>query len=698
MFRARPRRGATVNLALAALVLVAMMALPAALPAAGPAAAPAAGPAVAPAAGSTALPAVEPAPQDPSKILRPIPGPLVPPAFFQQAIENGTRTPTGEPGPRYWQTWADYDIDVRLDPRTALLSGRESVAFMNRSPDELPYLMLHLHQNIHAPGAVRMRPNEITGGVRIGRVAVNGEELFEVSSEEDAGYRVLGALLRVQLPAPVAAGAEAVLKIDWSFVVPQSGSGRMGHSDREMYYMGYWFPKIGVYDDLRGWDADPYTGGAEFYDSFGDYRVNITVPAGWTVMGTGTLQNPAEVLSAQTRERLAEAAASDAVIQVATPADRSDDKVTLHPDSGALTYRFTAESVRDYTFTASDVQTWSATSAVVPDRDGDGAPDRVAIHSFWREQRAPLWAEQARYAKHAIEFLSRETGLAYPWPHMTSVEGDDIIGGGMEFPNLTLIGAYRERGADALYGVTLHELAHMWTPLTIGSNEKRHAWMDEGWATYLTNRGRLEFFADDPPDSEAESRDSYLEVAREAQEGMMMQHGDYYEVGYGTASYAKPATLLVTLRNLLGDEVFGGGVRTYFQEWAFKHPSPWDFFNTLERAAGRDLDWFWSSWYHETWRLDQAVGGVQPGAGGPRITIDDHGFAPMPATVRIETSKGGTLTREIPVSHWLAGNVEYLIELPESAGEVTAVIIDPEELYPDVDRSNNVWPREDVGR
>jgi len=643
---------------------------------------------------AVAAPASAPAQQEEINILRPIPGPVVPPGFFQEAVANGTRTLTGRPGPGYWQTWADYEIDAKLDPRSGLLTGRETITFMNRSPDSLPFLMLHLHQNIHAPGVVRMRPNEVTGGIRLERVAVAGEELFEVTGTDSAGYQVMGSLMRLQLPMPVSEGSDIELQVDWSFDVPQNGSGRMGHSDREMYYIGYWFPKIGVYDDLRGWDADPYTGGAEFYDMFADYRVNITVPDGWTVMATGALLNADEVLSAQTRGRLAEAAVSDTVVTVAAPADRQEGTVTTHPANGALTYRFAAENVRDYTFTTSDVQTWSATSAVVPDRDGDGAADRVAIHSFWREDRAPLWADQARYAKHAIEFLSRETGLAYPWPHMTSVEGDDIIGGGMEFPMLTLIGTYNERPAQGLYGVTLHELAHMWTPLTIGSNEKRHAWMDEGFATYLTNRGSLEQpFFDEARDSEPATRDGYLQVVRNEAEGQMMQHGDYYEVGYGTASYQKPGTLLVTLRNLLGDEVFKGAVDVYFQEWAFKHPSPWDFFSTIERAAGRDLDWFWSSWYYETWKLDHAVGGVEEGAAGPVVVIEDKGFVPMPTTVRIETSSGGTLTREIPVAHWLKGEVEFRIELPDSVGQVTGVSIDPDNLFPDVDRDNNVWPR-----
>jgi len=622
---------------------------------------------------------------------RPIPGPVVPPGYFTEAIANGTRTETGAPGPEYWQSWASYDIDAKLDPRSGLLSGDVGIRFENRSPEAIDHLRVHLHQNIHAPGVARRRPNEVTGGVTLHRVGVNGQELFEVRDPEAVGYRVQGSMLRLQPGAAVEPGGEAEIDIAWSFTVPASGSGRMGHSDREMYFLAYWFPKIGVYDDLRGWDAEPYSGGAEFYDDFGDYRVALTVPAGWTVTATGQLDNPTEVLSEQTLQRLAQAAGSDEVVRVATADDRGEGWVTAAPESGSLTYRFVAEGVRDFTWSTSDTQVWDATSAAVPDRDGDGAGDRVMIHSFFRPDRAPLWEEQARYAKHSIEFLSSETGFTYPWPHMSSIEGDGIIGGGMEFPMLTLIGSYQGREAAGLYGVTVHELAHMWTPLILGSNEKRHAWMDEGFATYLANRGEMDFLPE-PGDPEVGSRDGYLRTAAAEAEGAMMRHGDYYEVGYGTASYAKPATMLVTLRNLLGAEVFEGAVRTYMQEWAFKNPSPWDFFNTMERAAGTDLDWFWGPWYYETWVLDHAVGGVETGPAGPVITIQDRGFVPMPVPVQIRTSGAGTLERTVPVSHWLTGATSYKLSLPAEAGEVLEVTIDPEALFPDIDRGNNVWP------
>jgi hypothetical protein len=283
----------------------------------------------------------------------------------------------------------------------------------------------------------------------------------------------------------------------------------------------------------------------------------VTVPAGWTVIGTGVLENPQEVLSAQTRARLAVAAVADTVVHVATRADRGVGRVTAAGAGGRLTWRFAAENVRDFTWTTSNVQLWDATSARVADRNADGREDRVLIHSLWRETRAPLWADMAKYGKHSIEFISAQSGLAYPWPHMTVVEGEDIVGGGMEYPMLTLISAYSN--PKSLSGTTAHEIGHMWVPMIVGANEKRYAWMDEGWASFFENEARPDYWPGD--DGVASDRESYLNVARAENELPMMTHGDYYETigGYLNASYAKPATLLATLRNLIGVEAFDRG-------------------------------------------------------------------------------------------------------------------------------------------
>jgi hypothetical protein len=467
----------------------------------------------------------------------------------------------------------------------------------------------------------------------------------------------------------------------------------MGHSEREMYFLAYWFPKIAVYDDLMGWDAEVYQG-AEFYEGYGDYQVSLTVPNGWTVMATGDLLNPEEVYSGRTRSRMATAAAADTMVRIATREDVESGRVTELSETGTLTYRFRAENVRDFTWTTSNKQLWTGTSARVPDRDGDGQPDRVAIHSFYREYRAPLWEDQALYGKHSIESESRFAGFPYPWPHMTSVEGADIIGGGMEFPMLTLIGSYQNANPVALYSVTAHELAHMWIPMIVGSNEKRHAWIDEGSTTFLENQVRPDYWPG-VPDPDLEGMEGYLMVARLEAEQSMMRHGDYYEPGpgYGTASYPKPASLLVTLRSLLGEETFMQAYRAFISDWAYKHPSPWDFFNTFEREAGADMDWFWASFYYETWALDHAVGEVARAGEDTVITVEDRGFAFLPARVRIETTDGKVLLREIPVSHWLTGATSAEIRIPASQGEVARVEVDSGAYFPDVDPRNNAWAR-----
>ncbi|MFV2007449.1 MAG: M1 family metallopeptidase [Longimicrobiales bacterium] len=622
---------------------------------------------------------------------RPIPGPVVPPAFYRTAIENETRSPTGAPGPEYWQNYSSYDLSAELDPETGVVTGKAAILYQNRAPLPMQLVFMNLYQNLHRAGGVRSEPQEITGGVVLERLVVDGVELSPADVRASPGYLVNGTELWIRPERPLDEGDVLELEVEWSVTLPQSGAGRMGYSDREVYFVAYWFPKMAVYDDLRGWDVEPYRAGAEFYEGYGDYSVELTVPAGWTVMATGELTNPEEVLSQQTRDRLAIAATSDEKVVVASRPDRRDGLVTAAGVDGKLTYRFDAQNVRDFTWTTSNVQLWDATSAVVADRDGDGSEDRVMIYSFWRDDRAPLWIDQVLYAKQSIEHHSRFTGYAYPWPHMTSVEGADIIGGGMEFPMLTLIGDYNGRGAEDLYNVTAHELAHMWIPMIVGTNERRYAWMDEGSTTFLENQARPEYWPGTAADSLEE--ENYLQTARGDQEQELMRHGDFYEPGpgYGTASYAKPATLLVTLRNLLGEEVFMEGYRTFISEWAMKHPSPWDFFATFERVAGVDLDWFWSSWYFETWSLDQAVGDVRTDGDETVIEIVDRGFVPMPVRVRVRTTRAGVVERDIPVTEWLAGKTTVEIRLPASMGTVTRVDIDPEKLLPDVDRGNNGW-------
>ncbi len=627
---------------------------------------------------------------------RPTPDIIEPPSNYLRAIDRGTRTDRGVPGPDYWQQWTDYTIDVRLDPDDKLLTGQARLVYHNNSPRRLSTLFVQLLQNLHAPGNIRNRRTEITGGVQLTRVAAGGQALPETSGGRDPGWRVRGTIMSIRLPERLAAGDSVVLEIDWAFTVPESGVGRMGWNEDNLHYIAYWYPQMAVYDDVISWHVDPYLGNAEFYAGFGSYDVTIDVPEGWLVMATGALQNRDEVLPPTIRQRLERAEGSDDVVHVVTEEDFGAGSMTATSADGRLPWRFVADTVRDFAFSVTRESRWDAVRTPVGDRDGDGQTDYARIDAIWRTS-APLWAESARYSAHAIDFLSRYTGVPYPWPHMTAVEGAGIIGGGMEFPMMTLIGSYDSRGDSALYSVTAHEEAHMWLPMIVGVDEKRYAWMEEGSTSFNENQARKEFYPG--LDHDEGDRQGYINFSRTGREGEMMRWTDFhYQGARGTASYGKPATTLVALRRLMGEDRFNAAWQNYIRTWRYKHPKPWDFFNFMAAAAGENLDWFWYGWYYTTWRLDQAVESVEDVPGGEgrggavRITVRDVGNLLMPVYLTLTQEDGSTVEETIPVDAWLAGRRTAWVSVSTGA-QVTAVEIDAPQILPDVDRRNNRWER-----
>jgi hypothetical protein len=633
---------------------------------------------------------------------RPIPYPVIAPAEFQRAIENGTRTETGAPGPNYWQQWTDYTLRARLVPEEKRIEGSARIVYHNNAPDELPLVMLQLIQNVHAEGAVRNEPAEITGGVRIERVAVAGTELEKIErggvtrplSRRGAGYTIEGTIMPVILPSPLAPGDSIAIEVDWSFTVPRRGApgGRMGWNDDNLFHIAYWYPQLAVYDDVVGWQIDPFLGNAEFYMGYGSYDLTVEVPPGWVIMATGELVNPEEVLQTPVLARYRRAHDSDEVVHMLSAEDIAAGRATLSSEGGVLSWRFHSDTVRDVVFSAMRESQWDAVRTPVGDRDGDASTDYTLINSFWRAT-SPLWAEEWEYARHSIAFLSRWTGFPYPWPHMTSVEGDGIEGGGMEYPMMTLIGGYNSPRSTArgLYRVTAHELAHMWVPMIVGTDERRYSWMDEGTTSFNTGYPVSDYYSEPAP---LAGNSSYLRTALSGREGEVMRRSDYHysESAYGTASYSKPAALLNTLRGLLGAETFDPAFQRYIATWAYKHPKPWDFFNFFTQAAGTNLDWFWRAWYYETWTLDQAVESVTSENGATTVTIEDRGWVPMPARVTITLENGETLMREVPVEHWLSGQTSAAITLATDSPAVK-VEIDAEQNFPDIDRTNNTWER-----
>lgn len=631
--------------------------------------------------------------QEPDKMDRLVPNPItneIPQAFYQ-AIDRETRTMSGKPGSGYWQQWTNYDIDVELVPADTLIKGSSLITYYNNSPDTLNQLFMELAQNMHKSGVVRNTPAEVTGGINLHQVEAGNTPLQEMQSvRAQQGYLVDGTLMVLRPGTVLAPGDSIQIEVTWDFKIPQQGaSGRMGYSEDNLFYIGYWYPKMRVYDDVNGWFTDQFKGNAEFYHGFGNYTVDITAPEQWMIASTGHLTNAREVLKNEIYQRLQKAHNSDEIVHVVTKEDFGD--VTESTGNGTLTWTFKADKVRDFAFSATRESMWDATRSRVDDRDGDGQADYVAINAIYRDS-APLWTDGAEFTRHAITALSETTGLAYPWPHMTSVEGGGIIGGGMEFPMMTIIGDYNGRPAQSLYAVIAHELAHMWVPMQVSNNERRYAWMDEGTTTFNEAQSKKDYY----PGNDFEQSDfqSYLQITGTDLEGPIMRWSDYHYNGfaYGIASYPKPASMLVALRGVLGEETFQQAFESFLSRWRYRHPYPWDLFNTFEDVSGRDLDWFWRSWYFETWVLDQAVGNVQTTDNGTQIVIEDHGQAPMPTTVAITLADGTTLSREIPVETWLKGATQTTLTV-DSASEVTKVVIDPEQKFPDANRINNSWEK-----
>ncbi len=660
-----------------------------------------------PAPDTVAAAPVDTAPPDLRAAVQPLPVPNA----FEAAIAADTRTETGEPGADYWQQKVDYVIAAELDPESAILRGNEVITYHNRSPDALSSMVLHLYQNLFSQGVMRNRNVPITGGMTIERVVVNDREAQEVDRPgAGAGptYVIDGTLMALNFPQPVSSGGSMEVEIDWSFPVPPAGAPRMGRIGNQLFNIAQWYPQVATYDDLVGWHMHPYLGDGEFYLEYGDFEVSVTVPEGWLVGATGTLRNPGEVLSERVRERLAAVMASDDVVHVVTEGDFGPGNATEQAPGGQLTWRFTAEGVRDFAFATSDRYLWDAVRAEIPttsDADGDmlgepdpepadtaGAADQassyIPVHAFYRPE-ASDWREAAEFTRHAIEYHSRNW-LPYIYPQITSAEGPV---GGMEYPMLSFV---RDFGnPEQTYRVIDHEVAHQWNAMMVGPNEERFPWQDEGLNSYIENRSAAEFLGVSEAEAFEGDLNRYLSIAGTDIEVPIMRPADLFGIGPQrvVASYSKPGVVLRALEAAVGDDAVRRGMRAYHERWLLAHPHALDFFNTMEDAAGEDLDWFWHPWFYTTETLDQAVTSVVRTDVGAEITVSDLGGVPMPVDLAVTTASGETVRAEVPVSVWLEGAREHTVSVTVD-GSVTRVEADPEMLLPDVDRDNNVWEGE----
>jgi Peptidase family M1 domain len=625
---------------------------------------------------------------------RPIPGATYESPAFTRAVQRGTRTRTGMPGPRAWMPRARYTIDATLDDRTHTVRGEERVVYVNASGDTLAQLVVHVRQNAFRPESERNAPTTLSSGMQLSRVTIGEAAMRALPAERrpaagTVGYLVDGTVMRVLLPAPLLPGDSVTLGVAWQYVPPLTPSdGRQGR-DSSLYLMGYWYPQIAVHDDVEGWVADQYLIRAEFYMDPADYDVTVHVPRGWVVGSSGTLTNGDAILSAAARERLERARLDGGVVTISRPGDGGAAFAAAREAGATTAWHFTATGLRDFAWGTSDRYAWDATRAIV------GA-DTVAIHSFYRETApAAAWAVGgARFTRDAIERMSAYL-WPYPWPTMTSMEGV-LTSGGMEYPRMTFMQPWAD--TLSLAGDLMHETGHMWFPMQVGSNETRSPWMDEGLTQFDAAQAMRALYGEPraggrPNDQEPGQRRAYLARAASGDDQLLSTPGDLFPAGlYNTMYYNKTAQVLAALRGLLGEPTFHRALREYGRRWTGRHPYPADFFNTVSDVSGRELGWFWTTWFAEPWPLDQAIGRVRRAGAALEVTIEDRGLAPMPVMLAVTRANGRVERVEVPVDVWLAGARRYVVRVPRGS-EVTRLEIDPEALFPDVDRANQSWAR-----
>ena len=589
---------------------------------------------------------------------------------------NRYRSSSGVPGPDYWQQRADYTIAASLDTTAPQLTGSVEIRYTNNSPDTLRYVWIQVDQNLYRNGSKgsalfpadsRWGVRGFEGGYDLTDVQVNGTPVRS---------RINDTMMRLDLPAPLApSGGKATISIKYSFRIPEHGSDRMGR-DSALFEIAQWYPRMAVYDDVRGWNTDPYLGQGEFYLEYGDVDYSVTVPAGYTVAGSGVLQNSAEVLTAEQRRRLTTASRSTDVVQIITQSEAAAAKTRRV--AGTKTWRFRAQRVHDVAWAGAPDFRWDATSW-----DGTLAQ---AYYEFPKAGKA--WEHAAEQTAWSIRQYS-ELFFPYPYPQATSVAGPV---GGMEYPMFVMVG-YGNDDPASIFGVLNHEHGHEWFPMIVGSNERRYAWMDEGFNTYLNA------FASEARYPGENAYPDYLKnwvdaVTRATQSPLMTAPDNIDASALGAIGYRKPAVVLLTLRNhVVGPDLFDTAFREYIKAWAFKHPTPGDFFRSIENSAGEDLSWFWHSFFYTTDVLDIGIESVSTrtseGQTFAVITLRRNTSVPFPVRLRVAYADRTTQDFSLPVNIWARGN-RFEAVLPVR-GPVTGVRLWTDPSVPDWNASNDTW-------
>jgi hypothetical protein len=678
---------------------------------------------------------------------------------------NEYRTGSGAPGPRYWQQQADYDISVTLDDKTQAITGSETITYHNNSPDVLTYLWLQVDQNILA--ADNTLNTTTTGTVVDSSAAKNyadqvsdfkgGYQIKSVkgANGNDLPYIINNTMMRVDLATPLKQGEKTSLQVTWSYNIndrnifsERSGLEYFPEDGNYVYTIAQFFPRMCVYDDYEGWQNKQFLGNGEFALPFGNYKVRITVPADHIVAATGTLRNPADVLTKTEQDRFAKAKTSfDKPVIIVTQQEAVKKEKTK--SAATKTWEFHAGNVRDFAFASSRKFIWDAQAVKI----GDKTP--LAM-SFYPKEGNPLWEQESTKAvKNTLEVYSRMT-IDYPYPVAISVHTASI---GMEYPMICFNwgrpakdGSYTADVKQRMIGVIVHEVGHNFFPMIVNNDERQTTWMDEGINTFVQLVTELERYPDIAwTRGKPSALVSYMKGDKTTMRPLMTNSEQIIQ--FGNEQYAKAACGLYMLREtIMGRELFDKSFKEYSERWAFKHPKPADFFRTIEDASAVDLDWFWRGWFYTTDQVDLSIDEVkwfrmrkenagvekrvtvkqentkaQDFSAGPRpyslvetqpqyygeftskvndkeimqklqdknlyeVTLSNKGGLVMPVIVEWTFKDGSKQIDRIPAEVWRL-NESKVSKVFIKDKEVVNVVLDPRQETSDINPQDNVFPK-----
>ncbi|PQJ73505.1 M1 family metallopeptidase [Polaribacter butkevichii] len=652
------------------------------------------------------------------------------------ATPNSQRTASGAPGVNYTQQKVDYVMDIVLDDENQKITGKETITYHNNSKDDLSYLWVQLDQNMRAKDSKTpdIQPNKIAKSIS----KTQFESTYD-SEPFDGGFKITSVtntngsnlshtinqtMMRINLPKPLASGETFSFKINWWYNINnhRTQGGRSGfehftENDNNNYVIAQFYPRLCVYDNVEGWQNGQFWGRSEFALEFGDFTVNITTPKDHMLGATGVLQNENDVFSKTELKRLAKARKTfDNPVVIRTQKEAT--KIEKSKSKETKTWKFIAKNVRDYAFATSRKFIWDAMAVDINGKT-------VMAYSLYSKEANPLYGEHStRAVAQTLKTYSKYT-FDYPYHKAISVDGQM----GMEYPQICFNpgrpdadGTYSDRVKYRMIKVTIHEVGHNFFPMIVNSDERQWTWMDEGLNSYVEMQAELAYDKDFPITRGYPKNIVKYMAGDQSKIAPIMSKGDHvYE--FGNNAYGKPATALWILREtIMGKELFDHAFRTYAQRWMFKHPTPADFFRTMEDASGVDLDWFWRGWFYTTDVTDIGIKGVKKyytKANGENvdfiedtteglafskakskkskfhyeITYNKPGGLVMPIIVQFSYTDGTTERKVYPAQIWRYNDQE-ITKVFSSNKEVSKITIDPNQETADVDPSNNSWPKE----